>query len=212
MAERDWFRKPTWLAADEADFRARLARARKPNRAQYLRIQAVTLREQGDAALLPAALGLLDELVRDFPEDLFLAWANQCRGECLIDLGRLDEAIVALREGLQAEGARPQVVSGSAITFAELVLSLKRTALYPEARAHLSAMGEQVTPDARYAVAACRALLADAAGDSDEAAAQARLALAAADAGPPFRRHKTVGVVKVVDPDVHARLRRLSGT
>jgi len=65
-------------------------------------------------------------------------------------------------------------------------------------------------PDVRYSVCSCRALLAEAAGDWAEAAAQAREALRAAAAGPPFTRHKDVGIVKMVDPDIHARLLALS--
>lgn len=41
--EDEWFRSPGWSEADRADFEARLARSRKYNRAQYLRIKGLAL-------------------------------------------------------------------------------------------------------------------------------------------------------------------------
>jgi len=210
MSTRDWFRKRSWSSADEADFRTHLERARRHKRAQYLRIQAVELREGGDPQHLPIALGLLEEAVRGFPDDFLLAWTHEQQALCLIDLGRPDAAFDALRWSLQAHRAQPSVGTGAGVTFAQLALALHRDALYDEARRYLADIGEQVMSDARYAVCSCRALLADAAGDRAEAADQAREALRAAAAGPAFSRHKDVGTVKVVDPDIHARLLALS--
>src|SRR5438128_1768759 len=46
--EDEWFRSPSWSEADRAEFEARLARSRKYNRAQYLRIKGLALRDAGE--------------------------------------------------------------------------------------------------------------------------------------------------------------------
>jgi len=43
----DWFRSPAWGPDDQVDFEARLARARKTSRAQYLRIKGLALDAAG---------------------------------------------------------------------------------------------------------------------------------------------------------------------
>ena len=46
MAE--WYRRKSWTKTDEEEFFAKLARARKDGRAQYLKIQAIELVETED--------------------------------------------------------------------------------------------------------------------------------------------------------------------
>lgn len=43
----EWFRSPEWTPAAQANFEARLARSRAYNRAQYMRIKGLALREAG---------------------------------------------------------------------------------------------------------------------------------------------------------------------
>jgi len=74
---RDWFRKTTWSADDERDFRAHLKRARVDRRPQYLRIQAAHLLENG---LPEPALVLLDEFLAA-PDDLFLPLGHSLRAQ-----------------------------------------------------------------------------------------------------------------------------------
>ena len=44
----DWFRSPDWSPIAQAEFEARLSRARPYNRAQYLRIKGLALAEAGE--------------------------------------------------------------------------------------------------------------------------------------------------------------------
>ncbi len=44
----EWFRSPAWGPEDRADFEARLARARRTSRGQYLRIKGLALKDAGD--------------------------------------------------------------------------------------------------------------------------------------------------------------------
>ena len=41
----DWYRRKTWTKTDEEEYFAKLGRARKDGRAQYLRVQAIELIE-----------------------------------------------------------------------------------------------------------------------------------------------------------------------
>jgi tetratricopeptide (TPR) repeat protein len=44
----EWFRSPGWSPEPQADFEARLARARPYNRAQYMRIKGLALEDAGE--------------------------------------------------------------------------------------------------------------------------------------------------------------------
>lgn len=73
---KDWYRCETWTDETQAHFELRLKRARPDNRAQYLRIQACSLRETGDPRYLPAARELLRRAIEDdSAPGLFMAWA-----------------------------------------------------------------------------------------------------------------------------------------
>ena len=55
----DWYRRKTWTKIDEEEFFAKLGRARKDGRAQYLKIQAIELLYTNDKKLLVVAETLL---------------------------------------------------------------------------------------------------------------------------------------------------------
>ena len=57
----DWYRCKTWSKTDEENFFIKLNRAKKDNRAQYLKIQAVELVETKDLKLLDFAETLLQK-------------------------------------------------------------------------------------------------------------------------------------------------------
>jgi hypothetical protein len=67
MAE-DWYRKTSWTTQDQADFFARLKRARTLGRAQYLRVQTLTLYRVGDKSLLPLVIAPARKCLTDYPE------------------------------------------------------------------------------------------------------------------------------------------------
>src|SRR5215204_813222 len=119
MAKPEWFRKSSWSPDDEADFRARLGRSRAAGRAQYLRLQAYHLQEVGTTELVSAALSLLDELITNHPDSSECASAHLQRGQCLADLGRLEQALAAYREAFEAQRKRPNVQTDVHLTFGE---------------------------------------------------------------------------------------------
>ncbi|HEX6535036.1 MAG TPA: hypothetical protein VF041_10580 [Gemmatimonadaceae bacterium] len=215
MAKTDWFRRTTWTPDDRADFEARLAKSRTPfHKSQRLRIQASHLHGVGTRELTGAALGLLDRVVADFPEPTQLANAHLQRAECLIDLGRPEEALDAYRRALDSQRQLPTVRNDAYLGFAELVLALRRDALYDEVLAVLDEFdADPVFPVQRYRMAASRSRLADARGDRRAAGEWARRALAAvARSESPFRHHEKLGLVDTVEPDVFARLTELAAS
>ena len=77
MSKVEWFRRTTWTAADAADFAAHLKRSRSDfHKAQYLRIQAGHLHAVGVPELTAVALGLLGQLVTDWPSESQLSIAR----------------------------------------------------------------------------------------------------------------------------------------
>ena len=69
MGRYDWYRKTTWTEQDRSEFWLRLNRSRNDfNKAQYLRIQALTLEETGVEANIHASMELLDGRLADYPD------------------------------------------------------------------------------------------------------------------------------------------------
>ena len=202
----DWYRKTTWTPEDERDFRERLKRSRR--RGEHLRLQAFELLTHG---LPEPALRLLDELLVREPDSLFLTLIHESRAHALIDLGDTEAALHSFRLALAAQRERPNVMSYAALGFAELVLALRRSDLFAEALATLDELHDRGPfPAIHYRESAVRALIADDQGDVAAARRHARAALdAAATAKAPFTRHPSIGLVKAVDPQAHARLQSL---
>ena len=65
----DWFRKKSWTKKDEEHFFAKLNRARKWGRPQYLRIQAVELIMTKKPDLLKVAESLLIKMLDEYPDE-----------------------------------------------------------------------------------------------------------------------------------------------
>src|SRR5262245_26694906 len=105
MARDDWFRRTTWSEHDREEFLRRNRRSRGDFRkAQYVRVQAVTLCATEDPSLVRAALDLLVEQYFPFyvhcPD---CAGAYCCAAECCELLGRVDEAVEFYRTALLRE-------------------------------------------------------------------------------------------------------------
>ena len=104
----EWYQRSTWTPEDQADFQARLKRSRgSSNKAQYLRLQALALQDAGTEVLLEAAVGLLDQLLRDYPDSSLVTSTYRQRAECLADLGRYDEALANYQAALEAQRQAP---------------------------------------------------------------------------------------------------------
>ena len=216
-SSRDWFRRSTWSAEDEADFFARLRRSRG-RKTEYLRLQALTLAETKDQSLLSVALDLIDKALTDSPDNFHLAALYFQRAECLVALGKAREAILAFRASLQARRELPNVVDMAYLEFAWTVARLRLTSHYDEVLEVLREFGEQsdlAFPANAYRYFGALALIASERSDRIAARDWAKDALAAAaEARGPFARHPTFGVLDnaTVDEPSHARLWKLAAS
>jgi tetratricopeptide (TPR) repeat protein len=210
----DWHPRTAWTAEDQRGFftRAKLARMRT----QYLLIQASSLANTRTADLATAALTLMDIALSERPDLFYLSNVYLTRAECFVHLGRLEDAVAAFREALQARRALPNVINYAYLEFAWTVARFGMTVYYGEV---LDALREfQQSRDLRFPVNAYRyfgalALIAEDRGDHADGRASALQALRAIseDTGP-FSRHPDLGVVDAahVARQAHDRLQQLA--
>jgi tetratricopeptide (TPR) repeat protein len=119
----DWYRRKTWTENDEIEFFAKLNRARKDGRAQYLKIQAIELLETKNGNLINVAENLLNKYFEDFPED------NFNKSSCLGKLGEIYslrndylKAIEYLKKAIEFEKVFPNVTTQATIKLSEIVI------------------------------------------------------------------------------------------
>ena len=205
----DWFRSQEWDEAARADFETRLARARRHNRQQYLRMKGISLRAAGH---LDGARELL-ERAADCADGYFAqtvaAW------ETLADMAvvRGDrEGAEQLYRRILAEQPSLSGTTGSVeISLAEILLDTGRPDALDEAFALLrSWMGRSgIKFDSqlfRWHLDVIRA--AQAIGDRETVKTAASAALKLADRGPQLPRHPDLGLVHT-DSATLQRLRNL---
>jgi tetratricopeptide (TPR) repeat protein len=204
-AADDWFRRSSWTVLDRDAFRAKLARAKGDNRAQYLRIQAGCL---ADAGLPQPALELLEEVVTGYPDSLEVATALGQMGACRIALGDSPGALEAYAASVERmRGSR--MISDAWLDYGLCAAALAVSEHYERVLRAFEDMTPRWSlwlPHDSFRIHAARALIwreTGLAGAGDEA----RAALAAADqqtsglAGRP-----KLGLVADRYPDVRSRL------
>ena len=211
MAQDDWFRNTSWSEEDQRKFFARLKRARRYNRAQYLRIQAGYLQ---DAGHLKPALDLLARMIDQHPEKMQLAQAHLQKAQCLVTLDRPDEAEQEFRAALDCERRFPGALTQAWIEFGWFAVRQSRQRLYQEVLKVLDdrPLAGIEFPIDRYKTNAVRSLIASEAGDSDAARTYAARALEAASLEHSgLRYHPTVGLVEKLDAEIHKKIESLAG-
>src|SRR5438094_5755203 len=85
----DWFRDPGWDRATRDQFEERLNRGRLGNRAQYLRIKALALRDAGE---LHGAKELLNRVVSDYPDSMDCGFCLELLGDIAREEGSSETA------------------------------------------------------------------------------------------------------------------------
>jgi tetratricopeptide (TPR) repeat protein len=209
VGREDWYRRSTWTERDREEFGARLQRCRTEHtKAESLRIQALYLERVGGQEMLLASIALLDRLLQRHPVSSSLGAAYKQKGNCLLALGRVGEAIDAFRAALAAQRAHPFVRDYSHLDFAGLVLACRRSDLYPEVLAAFTEFGgNERLPIEQYRFHGARALMLDEMGNRDEAREAALAALEASrQVHSSFHKHPTEGLVTDPDPSVQERL------
>ena len=129
----DWYRRKTWTETDEEEYFAKLARARKDGRAQYLRVQAIELIETKDKNLLSDAETLLNKILTDYPDNRIE------KGQTYNSLGEIyklredyEKALEYFKKSLDFEKEFSNVTTSAYLNFSETVVLAEKTGLYDE--------------------------------------------------------------------------------
>jgi hypothetical protein len=213
MAKDDWFRAETWTEATRTEFETRLARSRTAfHRAQYLRIQGITLTETNKRREISAGRGLLERVITEFPDEVMeVAGAHSALADSLAQEDPR-KAIEHLRICLVLESGRG-FRHGAELRLAELLLAEDPTDGSVGEIAELldEAADESFFHSDAWRIAVARARLHAKKKDPHGAAAYAQHALALlADNGPKLPRHPDVGLIKT-DRKTVTEMEKLAG-
>jgi hypothetical protein len=207
--DQSWYRRVTWTSEDQAAFFQRNRLSLGPDsKAQYMRIQAETLRATGDEALIRGASELLEQSFRDYPNAMDCALAYECAARCCESLGQLDEGISYFRTALQREEEFRGIGTNACFRFGKLVVEQGRSDLYDEAISAIDGFGHPVFPWHAYFAYGTKAVVAHARHEKESAHKFAHAALKASavtDSGLGWGRGK-IGVVTDSDTVFHQRL------
>jgi hypothetical protein len=215
-ANSDWYRRTTWTEDDQRAFFTRLVASGSTfHKAQYTRLQAVTLLETGDPMWREAARALFEFVIREYPhEESQLLLAHVGRAECLTDAGDRPATAEALVGALAAYAKSPGWYATALLTAGRIAVRDRLESVYPELDTVLSALLGGLAfqlPADRYVAAYVLAFIAEHDGDADRARAYAKMALRyAAQRTPMVPRFPGLGTVRQASPVVHERLLRLA--
>src|SRR5690242_6077191 len=125
MSDRNWFRSNIWGPEIEEQFNAKLRRATKQKKAQYVCLQAYHLRRSHPEI----ALRLLDEYFA-MPVRSDDACAHTCRADAHLSLGNIAEAIAAYESALDTENKFPHMKTEARIELPFLISSRRIESKY----------------------------------------------------------------------------------
>lgn len=190
----------------------RLKRARRSNRAQYLRIQAVHLAESKRTELLQVAVSLCDRVIAEFPDDSQLSLVHSHRANCLLQLGDISEGIDGLRAALDIERQQPNVRSEAWLDLGWTAVEHGLSEIYDECLAVLTEFLTDIPfPIQRYRYHTIRAVIASHQGEYRMAATEADQALEMAGLQHSgYGHHSRLGLVGDSNPALHTKLLRLA--
>ncbi|MBG6098331.1 hypothetical protein [Nocardioides luteus] len=207
---KDWFRSPDWSLAAQADFEARVLRARPNNRAQYMRIKGLALSDAGE---IRGARELWERVLQSTDE---LAVTQKAAAlEHLGDSYTGDDPATAEAYFRRLLAEHPTLNGTSCtveIALAEVLIEKGDAASVNEAQALLNSFFERGTsqfPNVLFRWHLALIRIAEALGDDVTVQHAARTALSLVERGPVFPRHKTVGVVHA-DKWTLTRLKKLA--
>ena len=127
----DWYRRKTWTETDESEFFAKLGRASKFGRVQYLRVQAVELIETKEPYLLNVAEKLLNKLLNDYQDNVsekslvFYSLGNIYKIQ-----ENFNKAMEYFKIAIEFEKTHICAITQSSLDFSELVIKLEKIEQY----------------------------------------------------------------------------------
>jgi len=191
----DWFRDPGWDRATRDQFEERLNRARIGNRAQYLRIKALALRDAGE---LRGAKELLNRVLSDYPKSMDSGFCLELLG----DIGREEGSAEAAESNYREVISRWPDLNGTTgmveVSLAEVLTESADPESHEEALRLLDSAlkrGRMMNSDLfRWNIALAR--VAEQLGDAETVSRAAKTALSLTKVGPQFPRHPTVGLAR----------------
>lgn len=176
----EWYRCKSWTKAEEEYFFAKLARARKDGRAQYLKIQAVELIATCDQKLFTVAEKLLNMVLTDFPDNrLEKSQTLNLLGVIYRSRGDKKRALDYFKQALDFERIFPNVISGADLNFAETVVEESRSDLYDEVELMLLKeieKGGLIFPFVWYIMSSVLSIIYASKGDASKALLYANIA------------------------------------
>jgi len=174
----EWYCKRTWSPANRDDFFRRLERSRSAyHKAQYVVIQAETLKKTKKREALLVALELLDLALTKWPKDVQTVRAQYAIAECYVALGDFPRAVEAHRQVIETQRRHPYWLMPSPVEFAWLVAALPMPKFYKEALAAMEEFPRDYTPSERFMTNASSALILAARGQKEKAVNFAQAAL-----------------------------------
>ena len=205
MGRESWYRNSDWDAGIEAQFFAKLGRAK--DKAQYLRVQANILAKRHPAV----ALRLLDQYFA-LGDHFDLAQAHVDKATALLSLGDAEGAVEAYEAALAVEARRPNFETQAHLDLPLLVAERRDEMRYQRALDLLEKGASRLVFAAdHFRWHAAKSLIARALGNLDEARKHARIALAAASKqNSGFRYHPDVGLVGDEHAGVRSELARMA--
>lgn len=211
MAKNEWFRRTSWSNGVAQDFETRLGRCRTSyNKAQYLKIQALTLLEAEDRLLVVPALELLSQLLAEFPDESQLEHAHLLTARCHEQQGDLGQAMEHFRLALSAQLIYPNSDAGTSLEYPWFVVHHGIKDLYDDALQTLNT-ARLAFPVQFFKAAAIRAQVAESRDDGNTASRYAAEALAAAaQTQSQFQFHQSLGLVDDFFIPVVNQLRRIA--
>ena len=200
MAE--WYRRKSWTKTDEEEFFAKLARARKEGRAQYLKIQAIELVETEDKTLLKVAETLLNKMLSEYSNEGF---EKGSAFHTLGDIYKLNDnyelAIDFYKQALDFETIYSNVITQAYLDYSELVIKTGKENLFDEVeKLLLDRYSELTFPIEKYKVNSILSIINANKGRQEQALQYADIAEQFATAETSgLRYHKYLGIVKERD-------------
>ncbi|WP_298529450.1 tetratricopeptide repeat protein [uncultured Christiangramia sp.] len=198
----EWYRRKSWKKKDKEEFFNHLNRARKYNRAQYLKVQAIELIDTNDPKLLEIAKSLLVQILEEYSEE------NNEISSVLNSLGDIyrkqtnyEKALNYYKKSIDFEEMFPNVRTDSYLKYSELIIKSKQTDKYMFVKELiLKHFDSLIFPVEKYKTASILSIINKEEGNIESAAIYKNFAEENANKeNSGFRYHKYLGVVNKRD-------------